>query len=329
MKNKQINYINNNNYSNKSNCRKLCEIIPLFIKTILLITTILYLLNNFVFNISFYISNIPYYTINKIQIWRLFTTSLMSTGIINILLSLALWAKFGSILEDKIGTILYLFIFIINSTAIQILYSILISIFSLIIKNKNILKLKYDNKYNVYNSGIWPYIMCELTLLSLSNPNQIIKLFFFPEIKAKFYPIIVFIIFSLLNNLIVDFEVFCGILYSIIYHFLIKNKLKISNQFIKRIEKTNFIKCFTKFGGFISIKENRFSHYDNSYNKKERNVVVSSNIRDLKDYESFQRSDTNMNIKDINIGNHINSENIISEQNNKDINNTLDIKIQK
>ena len=36
-----------------------------------------------------------------------------------------------------------------------------------------------------------------------------------------------------------------------------------------------------------------------------------------------------MNIKDINIGNHINSENIISEQNNKDINNTLDIKIQK
>ena len=329
MKNKQINYINNNNYSNKSNCRKLCEIIPLFIKTILLITTILYLLNNFVFNISFYISNIPYYTINKIQIWRLFTTSLMNTGIINILLSLALWAKFGSILEDKIGTILYLFIFIINSTAIQILYSILISIFSLIIKNKNILKLKYDNKYNVYNSGIWPYIMCELTLLSLSNPNQIIKLFFFPEIKAKFYPIIVFIIFSLLNNLIVDFEVFCGILYSIIYHFLIKNKLKISNQFIKRIEKTNFINCFMKFGGFISIKENRFSHYDNSYNKKKRNVVVSSNIRDLKDYESFQRSDTNMNIKDINIGNHINSENVISEQNNKDINNTLDIKIQK
>ena len=318
MKNNNIKYINNiNNIPNKSYCARLCEVIPLFIKLIVLITITLYIINRFSFNLSLYISNIPFYTIYKYQIWRLFSTSLMNTGIINIALSLVLWIKLGAILEDSTGTILYLFIFMINSTLIQIIYTILIFIISLIIKNKNILLLKLDNKNIVTNSGIWPYIISELTLLSLSNPNQIIKLFFFPDIKAKFYPIIVFIIFALLNNLIIDLEVFCGILYSFLYHFCIKSKLNFSKKCIKNLEDSKCIKCFSKCGGFISIRDKKFSDY-----RTERNVVVNSNLRD---YESCQRSDTNINIKEGNLG----DAKGIQEQNKKSMDDTLDVKIKQ
>ena len=318
MKNNNIKYINNiNNIPNKSYCARLCEVIPLFIKLIVLITITLYLINRFAFNLSLYISNIPFYTIYKYQIWRLFSTSLMNTGIINIALSLVLWIKLGAILEDSTGTILYLFIFMINSTLIQIIYTILIFVISLIIKNKNILLLKLDNNYIVTNSGIWPYIISELTLLSLSNPNQIIKLFFFPDIKAKFYPIIVFIIFALLNNLIIDLEVFCGILYSFLYHFFIKSKLNFSKKCIKNLEDSKCIKCFSKCGGFISIRDKKFSDY-----RTERNVVVNSNLRD---YESCQRSDTNINIKEGNLG----DAKGIQEQNKKSMDDTLDVKIKQ
>jgi len=318
MKNNNIKYINNiNNIPNKSYCARLCEVIPLFIKLIVLITITLYIINRFSFNLSLYISNIPFYTIYKYQIWRLFSTSLMNTGIINIALSLVLWIKLGAILEDSTGTILYLFIFIINSTLIQIIYTILIFVISLIIKNKNILLLKLDNNYIVTNSGIWPYIISELTLLSLSNPNQIIKLFFFPDIKAKFYPIIVFIIFALLNNLIIDLEVFCGILYSFLYHFFIKSKLNFSKKCIKNLEDSKCIKCFSKCGGFISIRDKKFSDY-----RTERNVVVNSNLRD---YESCQRSDTNINIKEGNLG----DAKGIQEQNKKSMDDTLDVKIKQ
>jgi hypothetical protein len=243
----------------------------------------------------------------------------MNTGIINIALSLVLWIKLGAILEDSTGTILYLFIFIINSTLIQIIYTILIFVISLIIKNKNILLLKLDNNNNniVTNSGIWPYIISELTLLSLSNPNQIIKLFFFPDIKAKFYPIIVFIIFALLNNLIIDLEVFCGILYSFLYQFFIKSKLNFSKKCIKNLEDSKCIKCFSKCGGFISIRDKKFSDY-----RTERNVVVNSNLRD---YESCQRSDTNINIKEGNLG----DAKGIQEQNKKSMDDTLDVKIKQ
>lgn len=318
MKNNNIKYINNiNNIPNKSYCARLCEVIPLFIKLIVLITITLYIINRFAFNLSLYISNIPFYTIYKYQIWRLFSTSLMNTGIINIALSLVLWIKLGAILEDSTGTILYLFIFIINSTLIQIIYTILIFVISLIIKNKNILLLKLDNNNIVTNSGIWPYIISELTLLSLSNPNQIIKLFFFPDIKAKFYPIIVFIIFALLNNLIIDLEVFCGILYSFLYHFFIKSKLNFSKKCIKNLEDSKCIKCFSKCGGFISIRDKKFSDY-----RTERNVVVNSNLRD---YESCQRSDTNINIKEGNLG----DAKGIQEQNKKSMDDTLDVKIKQ
>ena len=319
MKNNNIKYINNiNNIPNKSYCARLCEVIPLFIKLIVLITITLYLINRFAFNLSLYISNIPFYTIYKYQIWRLFSTSLMNTGIINIALSLVLWIKLGAILEDSTGTILYLFIFIINSTLIQIIYTILIFVISLVIKNKNILLLKLDNNNNIAtNSGIWPYIISELTLLSLSNPNQIIKLFFFPDIKAKFYPIIVFIIFALLNNLIIDLEVFCGILYSFLYHFCIKSKLNFSKKCIKNLEDSKCIKCFSKCGGFISIRDKKFSDY-----RTERNVVVNSNLRD---YESCQRSDTNINIKEGNLG----DAKGIQEQNKKSMDDTLDVKIKQ
>ena len=318
MKNNNIKYINNiNNIPNKSYCARLCEVIPLFIKLIVLITITLYIINRFAFNLSLYISNIPFYTIYKYQIWRLFSTSLMNTGIINIALSLVLWIKLGAILEDSTGTILYLFIFIINSTLIQIIYTILIFVISLIIKNKNILLLKLDNNYIVTNSGIWPYIISELTLLSLSNPNQIIKLFFFPDIKAKFYPIIVFIIFALLNNLMIDLEVFCGILYSFLYHFFIKSKLNFSKKCIKNLEDSKCIKCFSKCGGFISIRDKKFSDY-----RTERNVVVNSNLRD---YESCQRSDTNINIKEGNLG----DAKGIQEQNKKSMDDTLDVKIKQ
>ena len=319
-----IKYINNNIYNkqNKSNCKTLCQVIPLFIKIMTLITIILYTINTFIFNISFYISNIPFYSIYKYQIWRLFSTSLMNTSIINIILSLVLWIQFGSLLENSTGTLLYLFIFIINSSFIQILYSLLIFIFSLIIKDKNILKLKIVNNGSVDNCGIWPYIASELTLLSLSNPNEIIKLFFFPEIKAKFYPIIVFLIFGLCNNLIIDFEVFCGILYAFIYNFLIKNKLKISKKFIKKLENTRCIKCFMKFGGFIIIKTNRFSSSENNYdNRKIRNVIINNT---LPNYDQFS-SDTNVNTKEID-SNIFEPKNI--EQNKKSLNDTLDVKIE-
>jgi hypothetical protein len=269
----------------KTNCKKLCVNIPLFVKTVVLISIILCALNYFFPSISFYLSNAPFYTINQYQIWRLFSTTLITTNIINIILAILFWIKHSSNLEDVMGTIKYLFIFIMNSTIIQILFTCILFIISLITKKNELLKAKINSKGKIDNSGIWPYIICELTLLSLSNPNYYVKFLFFPEFKAKFYPILVLILFCILNTLIIDLEVLSGIIYALIYHFLIKKKLKISNNFVRKLENTKCIKCFILFGGFVSVNKNKYSPTTNK--QRMRNVVVSHN-NNIKGFTPFQ-----------------------------------------
>lgn len=265
------------NYDCQSNCKKLCTGIPLFIKTIILITTILCGLNYLFPFISFYLSNVPYYTIYNFQVWRLFSTSLITTNIINIIFSILFWVKHASNLEDTMGTIKYFFIFSLNSTIIQIIFTSMFYVISLIMKKKEFLKSKIDSKGKIDNSGIWPYIICELTLLSLSNPNYPVKFLFFPEFKAKFYPILVLIIFCILNSFTIDLEVLSGIIYAFIFHCFLKKKLRISNNLVRKIENFGFIKCFKIFGGFTSVNKNKFSSNINKINRKVRNVVNNNN----------------------------------------------------
>ena len=217
------------------------------------------------------------------------------------------------------GTIIYLIIIIINSTIIHIISTFSFFIISIIIKKKEILKAKIIDKGKVNNSGLWPYIICELTLLSLSNPYHTIKFLFFPEFHAKFYPIIVLVIFCVINNIWIDFEVLSGIIYAFIYHFLIKKKLKISKIFVRKIENLGCIKCFKIFGGFVSVNKNKYSSND-KINRRERQVIVNqSNVKGfvpLKE-ESVIKGESS---RDINDGQ--NNTNIQKSQNE-----TMDVKI--
>ena len=147
---------------------------PFFIKIVVFSTLLFYLINLFTSYISFYLVNIPYFTIWDFQIWRLVTTPFITTSIINIILSLLFWYRDA---EEK-GTIKYMLNFFIMSFFIQSLYCLLMLLITLIVQNTVILRLKL-NTGTLENSGLWPILMCELTLLCLSNPILIKKCDFF------------------------------------------------------------------------------------------------------------------------------------------------------
>ena len=270
----------NDNISTRDKLSKIWRSIPLFIKTVMIITVILYILNLFIPYVSLYLSNIPYYTILNIHLWRLISTIFITTEIINIILSLLFWVKYASELELSMGTIKYFLIFLMNSLSIQILYSLLSCLIAFIINNKQYLLAKINNKNQVNNSGLWPYIICELTLLSLSNPNSPMKIIFFPcQIKAKYYPFILFIIFSIMNSFAIDLEVLSGIIYALFYNFVIKKVIKISNTFVLKIEKSSCFKCISKMDGFISVDTlgNKFVSTVNNINNRIREIAVNQN----------------------------------------------------
>ena len=273
----QINPSNNND-SIRNNLSNIWKKIPLFIRLIMIITIILYINNLFFPQISFYISNIPYYTVFNLNLWRIISTIFMTTEIINIIFSLLFWVKFASLLESSMGTIKYFLTFIINSVIIQIFYTIISCVIAFLINNKKYLLEKINSKNLVNNSGLWPYIICEITLMSLRNPNINIKFLLFPcVIKAKYYPIILFVIFSIMNSFAIDLEVLSGLIYSLFFHFFIKKKFKISNELLKKIENSRCFKCFTKIGSFVSVNTlgNKFESTVNNINDKIKEIAIN------------------------------------------------------
>ena len=306
------------------NIKKLWNIVPFFIKFMSFITIIFYILNLSFKSLAFYLSNIPSYTLFHYQIWRITSSFLITTNIFNVILGLIFWAREGSSMETRLGTLKYIIIFIRNSFLIQILYTLIIALVALIIQKKDFMEKKIKIKYEhgdkalvenflIENCGLWPSVMCELTLLCLSNPNIKVKFLFIPyEFSAKFYPIIIYAVFCLVNifNYNNDIEVFVGILFAFIYHYLLKNKLKITDKFIERLENNICFSWMKKITGFVSVNQinnklaveqynqrmNEKSSRITKVNRKKAKISDASNIeRNIKiNTESSNRCDNSM-----------------------------------
>ena len=223
--------------------------IPIFIKCYFIITIVLYILTLKIKCISFYLINIPSYTVFHFQVWRLFTSVFITTNIFQIILAFFVWVKYASTLEISLGTIKYTLIFFLNAFCIQIINIIVISLTNLV--NKNIMNPEIKAKNN---SGMWGIVMCEMTLLCISNPESPMKLLLLPfTVKAKIYPIILVILFVLSNYLDVDVEIVSGIIYGLIYFFFLKSKFQISDSFVQNIETIQIFQGINNIKGFISV----------------------------------------------------------------------------
>ena len=88
--------------------------LPFFVKWFMFLTLIFFIINLFTPYIAFYLANIPYFTIFHCQIWRLFTTAFITTGLINIIFSLLIFYRYSISIERDIGTIKYMLNFFRN-----------------------------------------------------------------------------------------------------------------------------------------------------------------------------------------------------------------------
>ena len=279
--------------------------LPFFIKWFMIITLFFFLLNFFTVYIAFYLANIPYYTIYQCQFWRLITTAFITTGLINFIFSLLIFYRYSINTEKDIGTIKYMLNFFRNCLFIQIIYSLITLLISLIIRNSILMKMKLTMG-GVHNDGLWPILMCEITLFCLSNPERDMRFFIFPCVfKAKYYPLILFGIFTLLSNFNIDFEILSGIAFGFLCHYYLKNKIEFSNQFVLKLENSFLCKWMKNKKGFISISNpgspeipTNLEHITNSNNNNENNfkafkgkgVTVGSNeniTRENVDYSNL------------------------------------------
>ena len=292
---------NSNTKSNQGALSQIIELIsniPFFIRLVIITNVILIIANIFFPHVSFYLSNIPALTIKQYQLWRLITTSFITTNLINMILGFIVWTKDAISLEKTLGTIRYIFIFILNSIFINLISCFLAFLFS----SENFQILHYTYVHKVNNSGIWPIIICETTLLCLNNPDSKIKLLFVPSpVRAKYYPFIIIILLTLINNFRINFGIVSGFFYGIIYYFLLQNKFSISEGVTKKLEKSCLFRCLIGLNGFMILHQ--LNHAMNSGNVNISNSFESIDIPGRKN----SNSDDYMEVNDQNNSHNVES----------------------
>ena len=193
--------------------------------------------------ITFCFSNVPYYTIGYLQIWRLVTGNLITTGFFSLLIAIIFWVSDGKIMEKQQGSVKYFIFFLIHSTIIQIIYALLFFLFEGVSKRPN----------QIYSSGLWYYIICEITINCLVSPETKIYLLCIPyAIKAKFFPILILLIFFIFGGF--DLGMFVGVVYGFLYGIILKKYLIISDDKFIQLE-SGFFNSFSNCGGFIKMSE--------------------------------------------------------------------------
>ena len=237
--------------------------ITFVVKSIVAISCILWLLDLIIWNkITFYFGNFPYFTIGKFQIWRLITGTFITSGLLSLIFALIFWVSDGMIIEKQKGSVRYFLFFITHSTIIQILYDILYYMFKGISMQPN----------NLNSSGLWCYIIFEVTINCLVAPNDNIYILCIPyAIKAKYFPIIILLIFIIFSGF--DLGMFVGVGYGFLYSFFLKNFFFISEEKIAYIE-SSFFSNFSRYNGFIKINDTSYSNQQpflSNFKKKNSN----------------------------------------------------------
>jgi hypothetical protein len=244
---------NSDNISYTTKAKNFIDSIPFCIKILLGSNLIFFCFCHFFISFSLAFANIPYYTILKFQIWRLLTSNFISTNFLNLIFVIFFWLPQSMNLERSIGTVRYMINFFVNSIFIQLLYDLFLLIFSIFNSSILLKKIYYDKKNNmeyIESDGLWPYIMMEMTILCLANPeNEMNILCFSSPIKSKYYPLILFVILTVCNFTI-KFDLIAGILYGCIYVYYLRNYLDFDEQTIEKIEGSflfNYTKNYPSF----------------------------------------------------------------------------------
>ena len=286
LNNSENNNSPNNDSQNNNFCSLICEKLKIWfdsltfiVKLIVSISIILWVLDFITIDyFSYILANIPYYTIGYFQIWRLITGNLMTTGFLNLLFAIIFWFSDGIIIEKQEGTAKYFLYFLIHSTIIQIIYDILYLFLVGISQKPN----------RIYSSGLWSYIICEITINCLVSPDNKIYLLCIPyAIKAKFFPILLLFIFFIFGSF--ELVIFIAVGYGFLYGLFLKKYLILSDNIINKVENTIFSGVLN-WRGFIKMSEKNNNSKQQPFigNFMQNNQNDSDSFSDDSDSNNFQ-----------------------------------------
>lgn len=221
----------NDTYDTLYNLPLLTLLITIFISVNIVLGIIL---NVYYSNLAFSSNNV----VKKLKIWTIITGTFVPSSVLNYFFTILFWVFKADKLERSLSTTRYFINFMIDAMFTSILFLIAASL------------IPFYNNIN-YN-GLLSVVICENTLICMANPNVKVK-FLFLKFNAKWYPIILCLIMSVIHlGYVLDMVI--GIIYAFIYFYIMR--ITISNESIESIEdKLYFLKHFDRFISICNVNK--------------------------------------------------------------------------
>lgn len=145
--------------------------VPSYSKLVLYLSVAGYLLGLAFPMIAFQLINFPKFTVESFQFYRVFTTPFIAINLFQVLFGLLSYMPTACKTEKRLGTISYLFFFMINS---EIYTDLLVQVL--------FVGIMYGTSYIPFGTwssnvlypctGLWPLIMIEMVVRCNRNPDQ-------------------------------------------------------------------------------------------------------------------------------------------------------------
>lgn len=223
--------------------------VPLFTRFILYTSIFFYITSWISLGFVLFFCNIPYYTLDEFHLWTLFTTVFINLDLLNLLFAFWSWLDLSAKLEIQSGTILYMLNFLAHNVLIQMLYLTIIYFLCFL----------YTPFYRQYSAGLWPLIMALITNECLKTPDG--DSYFFCQIKNKYYPWVLFLLFLVFNQFVLQVDVLAGILFGYLDFYYIGKYIAISQKTALWLENSCM---FSWMRSFTSISKNNPSIQQNN-----------------------------------------------------------------
>lgn len=141
--------------------------------------------------------NVPIFTIQYMQIWRLVTAPFIELSLLQLLFCMLSFLPTACNTERSLGTARYVAFFMMNFLILESLFAFLLYGLSFI-PNLTLLR-------GTMTAGLWPLIMVQMVIRCNMNPDAPGSLFLCPcQIKSKYIPWAFLGLFSLLGGVMWD-----------------------------------------------------------------------------------------------------------------------------
>ena len=198
-------------------------------------------ITSYFIDVTFALSNIPYFSVNRLEIYRIILSPLICSSIFTLVIAYFSFVDHGKRLEFSMGSAQFFYLLsslacVVNSIHIVLTYLLWM--------------LSGDQSWVLLQaSGIWTILFPMIAIECVNAPPQSIRQLFMFTVPTIYYPLVLVGLFSLLGGIQMANCLAVAVGYAYGYGYL--DKLKISDAKAKQLEDT-YLANFARREGWVT-----------------------------------------------------------------------------